>query len=128
MTPKLFGLEMVDLVPEGWENSAHLAIGEIRDDGSIDLFLLLESGTLRYIATLDPQDSTGIVPAPEPFRHLARFTHEVLATNTPLVRRPSTVDTGFLLSIFPVIGPRRRAVYIVEFDGAVASPEPGREP
>ena len=89
---------MVDLVPEGWEHAAHLAIGEIRDDGSIDLFFLLETGTLRYIATLDPQDSTGIVPAPEPFRHLARFTHEVLATNTPLIRRPSTVDKGFLLS------------------------------
>ena len=55
MTPKLFGLEMVDLLAEGWERAAHLAIGEVRDDGSIDMLLLLESGTLRYIATLDPQ-------------------------------------------------------------------------
>lgn len=114
VTPKLFGLEMVDLLTEGWERSAHLAIGEIRDDGSIDLMLLLESGTLRYIATLGAQDPTGIVPAPEPFRHLAGFTHQVLAANQPIVRRPSTVDRGFLLTIFPINGLHKRVVYVLE--------------
>ena len=83
MAPKLFGLELVDLVPESWERTTHVAIGEVRDDDSIDMLLLLDGGTLRYVATLDAQDPIGIVPAPEPFRFLARFTREVLATNTP---------------------------------------------
>ena len=124
MTPKLFGLEMVDLLAEGWQGAAHVAIGEVRGDGSIDLLLLLESGTLRYIATVDAQDATGIVPAPEPFRHLAEFTHRVLAANEPIVRRPSTVDSGFLLTVFPINGVRKRVVYVLEPELATPTDSP----
>lgn len=105
---------MVDLLPDGGESTAQLAVGEMRDDGSIDLLLLLESGTLRYITTIGARDSTGIVPAPEPYRHLTTFTQQVFRDNAPIIRRPSTTDSGFVLSVFPLHGIRRRVVFILE--------------
>lgn len=121
MVPKLFGLEMVDILAEGWERNAHLAIGEVREDGSIDMFLMLEGGTLRYLLTMASDDT--IVPAP--YQFLARFTHEVLADDLPIVRRPATVNEGFMLSILPVRGASSlRVVYILEPNGSTPRPGP----
>jgi len=114
VTPKLFGLDMHDQLAPGWERHAHLAVGEVRDDGAIDMLMLLESGTLRYLTTLDARDTTGIVEAPEAYGHLARFTREVLETNQPVVRRQSTTGMAYQLSVFPVVGARKRVVYILE--------------
>lgn len=114
VVPKLFGLDMQDQLAPGWERHAHLAIGEVRDDGAIDMLMLLESGTLRYLATLDARDTTGIVEAPEAFEHITRFTREVLETNEPIVRRRSTTGMPYQLTVFPILGARKRVVYVLE--------------
>ena len=114
MTPDLFGLDMLDLLPAGWERSAHLAIGDLREDGALDVRLLLESGTLRYLATIGAKGQDGIVEAPKSFEHLARFAREVLESNRPILRRPANVNRGFTLTVFPIRGTHDRVVFILE--------------
>lgn len=107
---------------KGWESVAHLGIGEVRDDGSIDLLILLESGTLRYLTTLDSRGEPGTVSASKQFDFLAVFGRQVLETNVPIVRRPSTAEKGLLLTVFPVRGQRNRVAYILEPAGPEISP------
>lgn len=128
VTEPRIGLEILDQLMEGWESVAHLAIGEIRDDGSIDLLILLESGTLRYLTTLESRDEPGTVPASKQFDFLAVFGRQVLETNVPIVRRPSTAEKGLLLTVFPVRGQRNRVAYILEPAVPDISPEGDTEP
>jgi Flp pilus assembly protein CpaB len=119
MPVDVFGLELPDEIAEGWAMCAHLAVAELRPDGSIELMLLTATGTLRYLATVDATDAeqrSGVVDAPSDFDLLASYVRAVVETNEPIVRRPTTQRKGHLLSVLPVLGPRQRAAVILEPD------------
>ena len=116
MTRNVFGLELPDEISHDWEFVAHLVSGELREDGSIDFFLVMESGTQRYLATAGAKDDPGVVVAPDGLRRLANMTREVIERNESIVREPTTVHRGFLLSVHPVLGRRPRVAVILEPD------------
>lgn len=114
MKARLFGVDLLDVLTEGWERSSQIVIGEVKGDGSIDLLLLLDGAAFRYLATVDSRGMTGEVPAPVAFVHLAQLARQVLESNRPIVRQQPTVEPGFLLSVFPALGMRSRIVFMLE--------------
>lgn len=109
-----FGIELPDEIGQDWEQHAHLLAGELRDDGSIDYYLILESGSQRYIATAGTKGEAGVVEAPEELDRLANMTRQVVETNAPIVREPTIHHDGFWLSVYPVLGRSARVAVILE--------------
>ena len=114
MTRIVFGLELPDEISHDWESAAHLLVGELRPDGSIDYYLILESGTQRYLATAGAKGEPGIIEAPTALDRLANMTREAIERNEPAIRVPTTVHEGFLLTVQPVLGRTPRVAVILE--------------
>ena len=114
MVRNIFGLEIPEEISHDWEEFAHLLVGELREDGSIDFYLVLESGTQRYLATAGAKGDPGVIQAPQGLDRLANMTREALDRNESIVRVPTIAHEGFLLSVHPVVGRLRRVSVILE--------------
>ena len=114
MSRTVFGLELPDEIAEGWEEVAHVVIGEVREGGAVDYRLLNETGSLRYLATGGAEVEPGGVQAPTGFDRLMRLTRQVIDSNEPVVRDPTELHAGFLLSVLPAVGRTQRVVVILE--------------
>lgn len=114
MPRDVFGLQIPDELSHDWESVGHLLVGELREDDSIDFYLILDGGTQRYLATAGGSDMPGIIEAPRGLDRLCEMTREVLRTNTPIARTPTMQHEGLLLSVHPVRGPRPRVAVILE--------------
>ena len=114
MTRVAFGLELPDDIGADWDEVAHLLAGELRDDGSIDYYLILESGSQRYIATAFAKGDPGVVEAPPELDRLANMSRQVIETNVSILRDPTKIHEGFWLSVHPVLGRTPRVAVILE--------------
>lgn len=113
MTVSVFGLEMPEELAAGWSESAQLLLVECREDGSVDIMLVSDSGTFRYLATAF-SERDGIIAAPPSLVGLATTALAVLESNEPVVRRSVSLSKEVTLSLHPLKGVHDRVAVIVE--------------